>query len=61
MSLLTICLVIIVVGFLLYLANALIPMEGTVKKVLNIVVIVVLCVWLLKAFGLWSYLHRVTF
>ncbi len=58
MPILTIVLTIIVVGILLYLINRFIPMEGTVKKILNIVVIVALVIWLLKVFGLFDSLMR---
>ncbi len=59
MSLITIVLTLIVVGVLLYAINAFIPMEGAVKRILNGVVIIVLLVWLLKVFGIWSYLGNV--
>ena len=52
MPLLTILLVIIVVGVLLWLINSFIPMAGIIKSILNIVVVIVLVVWLLKVFGL---------
>ena len=52
MSILTIVLVIIVVGVLLWLVNAYIPMQATVKSLLNLIVIVLLVLWLLDAFGI---------
>lgn len=52
MSLLTIILAIVLVGLLLWVVNSLIPMEATVKRILNVVVIIALVIWLLKAFGL---------
>ncbi|HUG46081.1 MAG TPA: Thivi_2564 family membrane protein [Sphingomicrobium sp.] len=52
MSILTILLVILVVGVLLWLVNAYIPMQSTVKSILNAVVVILLVVWLLDAFGL---------
>lgn len=61
MSLLTICLVIILVGFLLWTIQTLIPMEGNVKKILSAVVIISLIIWLLRIFGVWAYLDRVHF
>lgn len=54
MSLLTIVIVLIVVGVLLYLVNNYIPMDRRVKSILNAVVIIVLIIWLLKAFGLFD-------
>jgi hypothetical protein len=52
MDLLSIVLVLIVVGVLLWLINAYIPMQPTIKSILNIVVIVVVVLWLLRVFGL---------
>jgi hypothetical protein len=59
MSLLTILLVIIAAGFVLWLVNNMIPMDRKIKKILNIVVVVVVCVWLLKVFGLLSTLTNI--
>ncbi|MFA5971339.1 MAG: Thivi_2564 family membrane protein [Lentimicrobiaceae bacterium] len=59
MSLLTILLVIIVAGFVLWLVNNMIPMDRKIKKILNIVVVVVVCIWLLKVFGLLSTLTNI--
>ena len=42
----------IVVGVLLWLVNNYIPMDGKIKKILNIVVVVCVVVWLLYAFGI---------
>ena len=59
MSLLSILLVIIVVGVLLWAVNTYIPMDRKIKNILNIVVVVVTIIWLLKAFGLFSYLMNI--
>ncbi len=59
MPLLTIVIVLIVVGVLLYLINNYIPMDSKIKSILNIVVVIVLIIWLLKAFGLLSSLGNV--
>ncbi|MGA9118664.1 MAG: Thivi_2564 family membrane protein, partial [Bacteroidota bacterium] len=37
---------------LLWLVNNYIPMQATVKKILNAVVVIALVLWLLKIFGL---------
>ena len=42
----------IVVGVLLWLVNNKLPMDGTIKSILNIVVIVAVIIWLLRGFGL---------
>ena len=59
MPILTIVIVLIVVGVLLYLINNYIPMDRKIKSILNIVVVIVLIIWLLKAFGLLSSLGSV--
>jgi len=52
MPLLTIVLVLIVVGVLLWLVNTYIPMQGTIKGLLNAVVVIAVVIWLLQIFGL---------
>jgi len=59
MSLLSILLLIIVVGVLLWAVNTYIPMDRKIKNILNIVVVVIVIIWLLKAFGLFSYLMNI--
>lgn len=54
MSLITVILVLIIVGVLLWLINTYIPMAGAIKTILNVVVIICVIVWLLSAFGLIS-------
>jgi hypothetical protein len=44
--------VLIVVGVVLYLINTYIPMAGSIKAILNAVVVIVLVLWLLSVFGL---------
>jgi hypothetical protein len=60
MPLLTILLVIIAAGVLLWVVNSYIPMQSTLKRILNIVVVLVVIIWLLKVFGLFSYLTNIT-
>lgn len=60
MSLLTVLLVLIVVGVLLWLINTYIPMDRKIKNILNAVVVIVVIIWLLKAFGVLSSLNNVT-
>lgn len=52
MSLLTIVVVLIVVGLGLWLINNYIPMDRKIKSLLNIVVVIVVIIWLLQAFGI---------
>jgi len=52
MSLINIVLVLIVIGVLLWLVNNYVPMDGKIKRILNIVVVVVVVVWLLQVLGI---------
>ncbi len=52
MPLVQIVVTLIVVGVLLWLVNRYIPMQGTIKAILNAVVVIVLVLWLLQIFGL---------
>jgi predicted membrane protein len=54
MPLLNVVVVLIVVGVALYLINRYIPMAGSIKTILNIVVVCAICVWVLQAVGLWG-------
>jgi hypothetical protein len=51
--------VIIVVGVLLWLVNNYIPMDSKIKQILNIVVVIALVLWILKVFGLLSFLKGI--
>jgi hypothetical protein len=59
MPILTIVIVIIGVGVILWLINSFIPMQRTIKRVLNAVVIIILVIWLLKIFGVLDSLQNV--
>lgn len=52
MSLINIVIILIVVGVLLWLVNNYIPMDGKIRSILNAVVVIVVVLWLLQAFGL---------
>jgi hypothetical protein len=51
MSLMSLAITLIVVGVLLWLVNAYIPMDGKIKNILNIVVVICVVIWLLVAIG----------
>lgn len=59
MSLLSLVVTLIVVGVLLWLVNAYIPMDGKIKQILNVVVVVCVVIWLLVAFGLLGHIDSV--
>jgi hypothetical protein len=54
MPLVNLVVVLIIVGVALYLINRYIPMASAIKTILNVVVVVAVCVWLLQATGMWG-------
>ena len=58
MPLLQVLMVLIVVGVLLWLVNNFIPMAGSIKSILNAVVVIATVLWLLDIFGLFHSLSR---
>ena len=59
MSLLNIVILLIIIGVLLWLVNTYIPMDGKIKRILNIVVVIAVIIWLLKVFGIFSYVSDI--
>jgi hypothetical protein len=51
--------VLIVVGVLLWLANRFIPMQSSIKSILNGVVVIAVVLWLLNVFGLFHSLSNI--
>jgi hypothetical protein len=60
MPILTILIVIVVAGVILWLVNSYIPMQRTIKNILNAVVVIILVVWLLNVFGVLDSLKNMT-
>ena len=52
MPLLQILIVLVVVGVLLWLVNRFIPMQATIKSILNAVVVIAVVLWILNVSGL---------
>jgi predicted membrane protein len=52
MPLINLVIVLIVVGVVLYMINRYIPMASSIKTILNIVVVLAVCVWVLQAVGM---------
>lgn len=52
MPIITIAIVLIIIGFALWVVNTYIPMAGSIKTILNLVVVICVVVWLLSVFGL---------
>ena len=59
MPLITVIIVLIVAGVILYLINNYIPMDRKIKTILNAVVVIVIVLWLLQAFGIIGSLSSV--
>jgi len=59
MSLISLVVVLIVVGGLLWLVNTYILMDGKIKNIINVVVVIAVVLWLLNVFGLFSGLQDI--
>ena len=59
MPLIHVLLVLIVAGILLWLVNSYIPMAGSIKMILNLVVVIAVVLWLLTVFGLMGELSNI--
>jgi hypothetical protein len=55
MPLMPIAITLIIVGVLLWLVNRYIPMQSTIKGILNGLVTIVVIIWLVNVFGLMHY------
>ena len=59
MTLISVVVTLVIVGVVLWLINTYIPMAGSIKSILNIVVIIVVAIWLLQAFGVLGHINGV--
>jgi hypothetical protein len=59
MALINVVVMLMVVGVLLWLVNRFIPMQATIKSILNGVVVIAVVLWLLNVFGLFNFLPHV--
>jgi hypothetical protein len=59
MPILTVVIVLVVAGVILWLVNNYIPMQRTIKNLLNVVVVIALVIWLLNIFGVLSSLQHI--
>lgn len=60
MPLLTILIVLVVAGLILWLINTYIPMDRKIKSILNIVIVIVVIIWLLRIFGVLDFLRDIS-
>ncbi|MHB1680905.1 MAG: Thivi_2564 family membrane protein [bacterium] len=56
--LISVLLILIVVGVILWLVNNYIPMASSIKTILNAVVVIIVILWLLEVFGIFTRFHR---
>jgi len=57
--LISLVVILIVVGVLLWLVNTYIPMDEKIKRILNVVVVIAVVVWLLNVFGVLGSLNGI--
>ena len=51
MPLINLIIVLVVVGLVLWVINSYIPMQATIKRILNVVMVIAVIIWLLSVFG----------
>lgn len=51
--------ILIVIGVLLYVVNTMIPIDGKIKMLINIIVILGTVIWLLKVFNLLGGMNNI--
>lgn len=59
MPLMQFVITLVVVGILLWLVNRFIPMQSSIKSILNGVVVICTVLWVVNLFGLFSSLHNI--
>lgn len=59
MTLISLVIVLVIVGVLLWLVNTMIPMDSKIKTIINVVVVIVVCLWLLQVFGVLGPLEQI--
>jgi hypothetical protein len=56
-GIISIIVTLVVIGLVLYLIN-MIPMDNTIKQIIHAIIVVLVVVWLLQAFGLIGSIHN---
>lgn len=59
MSLISIIIALVAIGLVMWAINTYIPSEGNIRKLLNVVVIVIIVVFLLRVTGVMGYLEQI--
>lgn len=52
MTLIELLLVLVIIGVCLYVFNRVVPVEGNIRLIINAIVIIAVCIWVLEVFGL---------
>ncbi len=53
MTLISLLVLLVIVGAVLYLVNTIVPMPAWMKTVINVIAAVAVFLWVLQTFGLW--------
>lgn len=59
MPLISLIIVLVVVGVILWVVNSMIPMDSKIKMILNVVVLIVVLLWLLQVFGVLGSINTI--
>ena len=59
MSLISLIVTSVVIGVLLWLVNTYVPMDGKIKNILNVVVVICVVIWLLYTFGIINHASEI--
>ena len=59
MDLISLVIVLIVIGMLLWLVNTYLPMDEKIRQILNVVVVIAVVLWLLSVFFGYGHLPNV--
>jgi hypothetical protein len=59
MPLMQLVITLVVVGILLWLVNRFIPMQSSIKSILNGVVVICVVLWIVNLFGGFGLLHNI--
>ncbi|MGA7313900.1 MAG: Thivi_2564 family membrane protein [Silvibacterium sp.] len=59
MPLMQLVITLVVVGILLWLVNRFIPMQSSIKSILNGVVVICVVIWIVNLFGGFASLHNI--
>jgi hypothetical protein len=59
MPLLQVLIILVIAGVVLWLINNYLPMDNKIKKILNVVAVIIVVLWLLSIFGVLDSVSRI--